>query len=183
MWRTMERDLGDCMHLEGLRVVGGSEFRCPVCEGRLDLAGIEGWVREAERERDRTYSEDEGDEFGRLVREECQREVYRRRRTLYELQSAPRTVVEKPEMLLISYNAVEGSYDCRAFYKEPHPVLGLDKLVVDAVLSEILDLRSDSNPIIRLVAGKLEDFHALRKKLAEDGDVAPSRRVFYADEL
>jgi hypothetical protein len=183
MGRIMERELENCLHLEGLRVAGGSEFRCPVCEERLDLAGVERWVRVAERERDIAYSEDEGDEFGEIVREERQREVYRRRRALYELRSAPRVVVERPEMLLISHDAAGGSYDCRVFYKEPRPVPGLERLVVEAVLDRILALHSDPNPIARLVAGKLEEFHALRKKLTEGGDVPPSRRVFYAAEF
>lgn len=177
-------DLVDnCLHLEGLRIAAGSEYRCPICEESLDLAGVARWVREAERTRDGAYSMVEGDGFENMVREELQREVYRRRRVMYELENVPRAVTARPEMILVIHDAVSAAYECRIFYKEPRPAGGLDHISVEAVQETILDLRSDPEPIVRLIAEKVEEFHAFRAKLSEAGEPAPERRVFYANEL
>jgi hypothetical protein len=173
----------NCLHLEGLRVNAGSEYRCPVCEASLDLDGVARWVRDAERTRDEAYSVVEGDGFGEMVREELQREVYRRRRVMYELENVPRVVTARPEMILVIHDAGRASYECRIFYKEPRPAGGLEQVSVAAVQETILELRSDPDPIVRLIAEKVEEFHAFRSKLAEDGAVAPERRVFYSNEL
>jgi hypothetical protein len=34
-----------------------------------------------------------------------------------------------------------------------------------------------------MISEKIEEFHILRSKLSEDGEPAPERRVFYANEL
>ena len=149
----------------------------------MDLDGVALWVREAERARDDSYSIVEGDEFGEIVREELQREVYRRRRVMYELQSVPRVVTARPEMILIMHDAHSGSYGCRIFYKEPRPVGSVEQLDVEAGWRSILELRSDPNPVVRLVSEKVEEFHALREKLFKAGEPLPGRRVFYANEL
>ena len=172
-----------CLHSEGLRVTSGSEFRCPVCEVCLDLDGVGRWVQEAERSRDEAYSMVEGDGFGEIVREELQREVYRRRRVMYELENVPRVVTARPEMILVIHNAVEASYGCRIFYKEPRPAGVVEQVSVGAVLDRILELRSDPDPVVRLISEKIEEFHVFRSKLSEDGSPAPERRVFYANEL
>jgi hypothetical protein len=54
---------------------------------------------------------------------------------------------------------------------------------VGALLDAILELRSDPDPIVRLISGKIEEFHVFRSKLTEGGEPAPERRVFYANEL
>ena len=172
-----------CLHSEGLRVTSGSEYRCPVCEACLDLDGVDRWVLEAERSRDEAYSMVEGDGFGEIVREELQREVYRRRRVMYELENVPRVVTARPEMILVIHNAVEASYGCRIFYKEPRPAGVVEQVSVGAVLDRILELRSDPDPVVRLISEKIEEFHVFRSKLSEDGEPAPERRVFYANEL
>lgn len=172
-----------CLHSEGLRVTSGSEYRCPVCEACLDLDGVDRWVQEAERSRDEAYSMVEGDGFGEIVREELQREVYRRRRVMYELENVPRVVTARPEMILVIHNAVEASYGCRIFYKEPRPAGVVELVSVGAVLDRILELRSDPDPVVRLISEKIEEFHVFRSKLSEDGEPAPERRVFYANEL
>ena len=105
----------NCLHLWGLRVVAGSQYRCPVCGEMLDLHGVARWVQQAERARDEAYSLVEGDEFGEIVLEELQREVYRRRRVMYDLQSVPRVMTARPEMMLVVYDARSGSYECRIF--------------------------------------------------------------------
>lgn len=162
----------------------GSEFRCPVCEARLDLGGVERWVREAEKARDGAYSVVEGnEEFARIVREEQQREVYRRRKVLYELQSIPSIVVARPEMILVAYDVVEDAYECRIFYKEPRPVYGLERISVEAELGSILALRSHPDPNVRIASDKAEEFHALRRRLVEQNVPPPQRRVFYQNEL
>jgi hypothetical protein len=161
------------------------EFRCPACEERLDLDGVGRWVREAERERDEAYSMVEGDEFERIVRDERQREIYRRRKVLYDLQNVvPQAVTVRPEMVLVSFEAgeVSGVYECKIFYKEPRPEAGLETLTVEARIEAILELRSDPNPVIRLVAEKVEELHEARR-LANGEDVSPIRRAFYAKEL
>ena len=172
-----------CLHSEGLRVTSGSEYRCPVCEACLDLDGVDRWVQEAERSRDEAYSMVEGDGFGEIVREELQREVYRRRRVMYELENVPRVVTARPEMILVIHDAVEASYECRIFYKEPRPAGVVEQVSVGAVLDRILELRSDPDPVVRLISEKIEEFHVFRSKLSEDGEPAPERRVFYANEL
>ena len=149
----------------------------------MDLDGVALWVREAEGARDDSYSIVEGDEFDEIVREELQREVYRRRRVMYELQSLPRVVTARPEMILIMHDAHSGSYGCRIFYKEPRPVGSVEQLDVEAGWRSILELRSDADPVVRLVSEKVEEFHALREKLFKDGEPVPGRRVFYANEL
>jgi hypothetical protein len=173
----------NCLHLEGLRVAIGSEYRCPVCEESMDLAGVARWVRDAEKSRDEAYSMVEGDGFGEIAREELQREVYRRRRVMYELENVPRVVTARPEMILVIHDAAKAAYECRIFYKEPRPAGVLEQASVGAAIERILELRSDADPVVRLISEKVEEFHAFRCKLAEDGAPAPERRVFYANEL
>jgi hypothetical protein len=172
-----------CLHSEGLRVTSGSGYCCPVCEECLDLDGVGRWVQEAERSRDEAYSMVEGDGFGEIVRQELQREVYRRRRVMYELENVLRVVTARPEMILVIHDAVEASYECRIFYKEPRPAGVVEQVSVGAVLDRILELRSDPDPVVRLISEKVEEFHVFRSKLSEDGEPAPERRVFYANEL
>jgi hypothetical protein len=179
----MEDVAKNCLHLKGLRAVLGSEFRCPVCEVRLDLEGVERWVRAAEEARDEVYSMVEGNEFAEIVREERQREVYRRRKVLYELRSVPHAVVARPEMILVSYDIAEDAYECRIFYKEPRPAWGLEQISVEAGLEPILALRSHPDPNVRLASGKAEEFHALRLRLVEQNVPPPFRRVFYQNEF
>jgi hypothetical protein len=173
----------NCLHLEGLKVAIGSEYRCPVCEESMDLAGLSRWVRDAERSRDEAYSMIEGDGFGEIAREELQREVYRRRRVMYELENVPRVVTARPEMILVIHDAVKATYECRIFYKEPRPAGVVEQASVVAAIENILELRSDADPVVRLISEKVEEFHAFRSKLSEDGAPAPQRRVFYANEL
>jgi hypothetical protein len=175
--------IGDCLHSEGLRVTAGYGYRCPVCEESLDLQGVGRWVQDAEKSRDEAYSIVEGDGFEEIVREELQREVYRRRRVMYELENVPRVVTARPEMILVIYEAVKASYGCRIFYKEPRPVGVVEQVNVGAAVEKILELRSDPDPVVRLISEKVEEFHAFRSKLSEDGAPAPERRVFYANEL
>lgn len=173
----------NCLHLEGLRVAAGSLYRCPVCGASLDLVGVTRWVRGAERTRDEAHSIIEGDGFGEIVREELQREVYRRRRVMYELENVPRVATARPEMVLVIHDDAKASYECRIFYKGPRPAGGVEQVSVGAVLETMLELRSDPDPIVRLISEKVEEFHALRLKLSESGATAPGRRVFYANEL
>ena len=179
----MAGSVENCLHLEGLRVTVEMEYRCPVCEESLDLGGVARWVRDAERSRDKAYSIVEGDGFGGIVREELQREVYRRRRVMYELENVPRVVTARPEMILVIYDAVTATYDCRIFYKEPRPAGVVEQASVGAILERILDLRSDPDPVVRLISEKVEEFHAFRSRLSESGAPAPERRVFFANEL
>ena len=173
----------NCLHLGGLRVVAGFEYRCPVCGETLDLDGVARWVRRAERDRDEAHSLVEGDEFGGIVREELQREVYRRRRVMYDLQSVSRVVVARPEMILVVHDARSGTYGCRVFYKEPRPVGVVEQLSVEAGWESILELRTDPNPVVRLVSEKVEEFHLFRLGLSKKGAPAPGRRVFFANEF
>jgi hypothetical protein len=177
----------NCLHLEGLRVVSGSElgseFQCPICRECFDLEGVERWLRMAEINRDEAYPVVEGDEFTEIVREEWQREVYRRRKVLYELRNIARAAVPRPEMILVSYDVAENAYECRIFYKEPRPVWGLERVSVEAAFDSILALRSHPDPNVRLASGKAEEFHALRLNFVEQNTPAPQRRVFYQNEL
>jgi hypothetical protein len=180
----MEGVAENCLHLRGLRIVLGAGFRCPVCEARLDLEGVERWVRVAEQARDEAYSMVEGDEkFAELVREERQREVYRRRKVWYELRSVPHRVVARPEMILMSYDVTADAYECRIFYKEPRPAGGLERISVEADLDHILALRSHPDPNVRLTSSKAEEFHGLRLRLVEQDALPPQRRVFYQNEF
>jgi hypothetical protein len=179
----MADPIDDCLHLEGLRMTSGSAYCCPVCEECLDLDGVGRWVQEAERSRDEAYSIVEGDAFGEIARQELQREVYRRRRVMYELENVPRVLTAKPEMILVIHEAAQASYECRIFYKEPRPAGVVEQVSVGAVLDRILELRSDPDPVVRMISEKIEEFHILRSKLSEDGEPAPERRVFYANEL
>ena len=183
MYGHMEESLGDCAHPVGVRILGGSGFQCPVCRARLDMEGIERWVKSAERARDEAYSQIEGDEFAEIVYEERQREVFRRRKALYELRSVPKGEVSRPEMILISYDAGDDAYECRIFYKEPRPAWGPERVGVEADLEIISQLRSHPDPNVRLASGKVEEFHALRGRLAEKGVPTPMRRVYYSNEL
>ena len=173
----------NCLHLGGLRVAAGSLYRCPVCGVSLGLAGVARWVREAERGRDEAYSMVEGDRFEEIAREELQREVYRRRRVMYELENVRRGATARPEMILVVHDDAKASYECRLFYKEPRPAGAVERVSVGAVLEAVLELRSDPDPIIRLISEKVEEFHALRARLSDSGVPAPGRRVFYANEL
>ena len=171
-----------CAHLRGLKITAGMEYWCPDCEEVLDAGGVEQWVREAERARDEAYLMVEGDGFAGIAREESQQEVYRRRKLLYELQDIPRTAA-KPEMLLVVYDAGSASYECRIFYKEPKPVWCMERLSVEASEDRILNLKSHSDPVARLVAEKVLEFHEGHRVATRGGGTAPARRVFYANEL
>jgi hypothetical protein len=149
----------------------------------LDLEDVARWVREAEKARDESYSLVEGNRFDDIVREELQREVYRRRRVIYDLQSIPRVATARPEMILVVYDARSASYGCRIFYKEPRPAGVVEQLNVEAEWRCILDLRTDPDPIVRLTSEKVEEFHVLRRKFSDEGAPAPARRVFYANEF
>ena len=173
----------NCPHSGGLQAFAGAGFRCPACEARLDLEDVERWVRVAEEARDEAYSTVEGDEFAEIVLDERQREVYRRRKVLYELRSTPPAVATRPEMILVSYDFTEDSYECRIFYKEPRPAWGLERISVEADLDPILALRSHSDPNVRLASGKVEEFHTLRRRLVEQDALPLLRRVFYQNEL
>ena len=173
----------NCLHLQGLRPSAGSEYRCPACEVVMDLEGVARWVRDAERARDESYSLVEGDRFGNIVREELLREVYRRRRIMYDLQSVPRVATARPEMILVVHDARSATYECRIFYKEPRPAGVVEQLSVASGWRAILDLRSDPDPVVRLTSEKVEEFHVLRRKFSDEGAPAPGRRVFYANEL
>ena len=179
----MAEPIESCLHLEGLRVAIRSEYRCPVCGESMDLAGVARWVREAEMSRDQAYSMVEGDGFGEIAREELQREVYRRRRVMYELENVPRVVTARPEMILVVYDGGQATYECRIFYKEPRPAGVVEQASVGAAIERILELRSDADPVVRLISEKVEEFHAFRSRLVEDGEPAPERRVFFANEL
>jgi hypothetical protein len=173
----------NCLHLGGLRVGAGAGYLCPVCGETLDLEGVARWVRGAERARDESYSLVEGDGFGEIVREELQREVYRRRRVMYDLQSVPRVKMARPEMILIIHDAASSSYECRIFYKEPRPAGVVEQLNVGEGWRAILELRTDPDPVVRLTSEKVEEFHISRREVSEKGAPAPGRRVFYANEF
>jgi hypothetical protein len=173
----------NCLHMGGLKVGAGSGYMCPICGGTFDLGGVARWVREAERARDKSYSLVKGDEFGEIVREELQREVYRRRRVMYDLQSVPRVAMARPEMILVIHDAWSESYECRIFYKEPRPAGVVEQLNVEEGWRAILELRTDPDPVVRLTSEKVEEFHIFRRKLVEKGAPAPGRRVFYANEF
>ena len=149
----------------------------------MDLEGVARWVREAEKARDESYSLVEDDSFDYIVCEELQKEVYRRRRVMYDLQSVPRVATARPEMILVVYDARSASYECRIFYKEPRPSGVVEQLNVGAGWRCILDLRTDPDPVVRLTAEKVEEFHDLRCKFSDEGAPAPGRRVFYANEF
>ena len=165
-------------------VVASGGFRCPTCEACLDPEGVEGWVRAAEEARDEAYSAVAGsEELAWIVLDERQQDVYRRRKVLYELRSAPPAVATRPEMILVAYDFVEDSYECRIFYKEPRPAWGLERISVEADLDPILALRLHSDPNVRLASGKVEEFHLLRRRLVEQDALPLLRRVFYQNEL
>jgi hypothetical protein len=173
----------NCLHLWGLRVVARSEYRCPGCGDTLDLDGVARWVRQAERARDEAYSLVKGDEFSEIVREESQREVYRRRRVMYDLQRMPQVVTARPEMILVVHEPRSRSYECRIFYKEPRPAGVVEQLSVEAGWEAILALRTDPNLVVRLTSEKIEEFHLFRREFSEKGAPVPGRRVFYANEF
>jgi hypothetical protein len=179
----MSEPVANCLHLDGLMVAIRSEYRCPVCGESMDLAGVARWVRDAETSRDKAYSMVEGNAFGEIAREELQREVYRRRRVMYELENVPRVVTARPEMILVVYDGGNATYECRIFYKEPRPAGVVEQASVAAAIERILELRSDADPVVRLISEKVEEFHAFRSRLVEGGAPAPERRVFYANEL
>lgn len=147
----------------------------------LGHEGVARWVREAERARDEAYPVVEGDAFGTL-REERQREVYRRRKVMYTLRSGPWVPVG-PEMILVVHDGETRTYGCRVFYKEPRTTPGVERLDVVADREAISELRFHRDPVVRLVAEKVGEFHELRVKLSEMGEAAPARRVFYASDL
>ena len=179
----MAEETKNCLHLEGLRAATGGGYRCPVCGSSLEGDDVSGWVREAETARDEAYSLDEGDGFGGIAREEAQREVYRRRRVMYELENVPRAATARPEMVLVVHDDATASYGCRIFYKEPRQAGSVEQVNVAAGLETILELRSDPDPIVRLVAEKVGEFHAYRESVIGGGEPAPGRRVFYANEF
>jgi hypothetical protein len=59
----------------------------------------------------------------------------------------------------------------------------VEQASVGAKLESILDLRSDRDPVVRLISEKVEEFHAFRSRLSESETPAPERRVFYANEF
>src|SRR4028119_1768786 len=100
-----------------------------------------------------------------------------------ERGTVPRVSTTRPEMILVIHDVEAGSYRCRIFYKEPRQAGSVEAVNVAAGLGVILELRSGPPPVVRLIAEKVEEFHALREKLAGEGEAAPGRRVFYAPAL
>jgi hypothetical protein len=172
----------NCSHLEDLRGIPGVGFHCPACDAWLNVERVRDWVRSAERARDEAYPVVKGDRFGEIRLDELQREVFRRRKVMYEVQHASQEPI-KPEMVLIVHDGNSETYRCRIFYKEPRPVSGIEKLNVEAHADAIGGFRSSQDPIVRLVAEKTHDFHGLRLEMSEVGEPAPARRVYYANEL
>ncbi|MGF1472202.1 MAG: hypothetical protein ACFB50_10740 [Rubrobacteraceae bacterium] len=171
-----------CAHLKGLQALPGSKLRCPVCDEVLQPGDVERWVREAEKARDEAYLLLEGDGFGEIAREERQREVYRRRRILYELRDISRAAA-RPEMIFVAFDERAGCYECRIFYKEPRPAWCIERIAVEASHDELQELKEHSDPVARLVAGKVLEFHRKRLAAHEKNEDGPVRRVFYANEL
>lgn len=178
----MIRDVEKCAHLRGFQITSAMEYRCPDCEKVLDTDGIDRWVREAERARDETYLMVEGDGFTEIAREESQQEVYRRRKVLYELRDIPRAAA-RPEMVLIVYDGNKDCYECRIFYKEPKPVWCMERLSIEASEGVIRELKDHSDPVARVLAEKILEFHEDYRNAARSGQSASTRRVFYANEL
>ncbi len=171
-----------CAHEEGLEFSSSAVYRCPVCGVGLDAAGVERWVREAEKERDEAYSLVEGEGFGEIALQELQREVYRRRKVLYGLQEAPRAV-SRPEMVLVVYEERRGVYECSVYYESPRSAWDTKRFSVEAAGRKISGLRSSTDLVARLVGEKVGEFHEARRELRDEGLHPPARRVFYASEL
>ncbi len=172
----------ECGHLEGLRSVAGDGLRCRSCNEVLDVVSIERWVRAAEKTRDEAYSLAEGKDFHGDLREDYQREVYRRRKVLYELRERSGAVA-RPEMLLVVYSLRNDCYECRVFYKEPRPAGCPERFVVGALPGSILEAQAAEDPTVRLVGQKVREFHEGRRLQISRGGPAAVRRVFYANEL
>lgn len=102
---------------------------------------------------------------------------------MYELENGPRVETTRPEMILVIHDVQTSSYGCRIFYKKPRTSGNVEQVNVAATEDTILELRSDPDPVVRLLAEKVGEFHAVREKLAGAGEPAPGRRVFYANEL
>lgn len=168
-----------CGHPAGLCALTGARYLCPVCEARLDLTGVRRWVREAEKIRDEAHAA----RVDGVSNTEEQREVYRRRKALYEMEEIPHTVEARPEMILILYNSRGDCYECKIFYKEPRPAGILESLQAAADREEILELCSGIDPNVRLVGSKVREFHELRRDALKRGEQPLRRRVFYSNEL
>lgn len=180
---TVENELVQkCPHLEVSNGIPAIGFWCRDCETWLGVEEITQWVKEAEKSRDEAHLTVKGDEFEKITLEERQREVYRRRKVMYEFRSTAALMV-RPEMLLIVYDESSVSYECRVFYKEPRPVSGIERLRVEATEDAIVELSLNRDSVVRLVASKVEEFHRSRRKLSEIGEMPPPRRVFYAADL
>ena len=173
-----------CDHPEGLRSFGEGGYLCASCGEELDGDGLLRWVREAELSRDATYSIDGDDGFRKIVLEERQREVYRRRKVAYALQSEPRVGrTARPEMVLVTHDPDGRVYECRIFYKAPRPENAAERFTIAAETSAIMDLRLNQEFVLRVVAGKVAEFHEERERILSLGEPAPGRRVFYAGEM
>ncbi len=168
-------------HIRGLQVTSGPEYLCLVCWELLDMDGVERWVRRAEEAWDEAHLAVEGDGFAGVVREELQREVYRRRRLKYGLQDMRRTPVE-PKMILVAHDTRWSLYECRIFYKEQRPEWCVEYLCVGDSEGGILARKVHPDPVVSLVAEKVLEFHAGRKEGIEEGRTL-RKRVSYADEL
>ncbi|WP_273844671.1 hypothetical protein [Rubrobacter calidifluminis] len=160
--------------------MAGFGFRCAICGEVMDLDGLSRWVAEAERHRDDACSR--SGSFAHADREFWQREVYRRRRILYEAREVPPATV-RPEMILVLYDAAEDVYRCRIFYREPRPPNMVESVDVRDNPGELLRLRTDPDPGVRMAAERVEEFGAVRKRALEDGLYAPLRRVFYTNGM
>ena len=174
--------IGECAHQEEFWSIGGDGLLCRSCDEILDVAGVERWVREAEKARDETYLLVKGDDFCGSLREDLQREVYRRRKVLYEVEERSR-VVARPEMLLVVYSQRDDCYECRVFYKEPRPTGCPERFVVGALPESIREVREALNSTARLVGQKVYEFDEGRRRRISRGEPASARRVFYANEL
>ena len=170
-----------CGHFKGLQPTSDMGYWCSDCGKLLNADVLAAWVREAERARDEIYPMVEGDGFYGIALEESQREVYRRRKLLYELRDTPRRAA-RLEMILVVYDTRGGCYECRVFYKEPKPVWCVERLSVAASEGRVQELKVHSDPVVRVAAEKVEEFHEAREIILKEGP-APTRRVFYANEL
>lgn len=102
---------------------------------------------------------------------------------VYGLKREPRIQTARPEMVLITHDPDERTYECRVFYKEPRPENVVERFTVAAETSAILEMRSDQGFVLGIVAGKVAEFHEERTRIARAGNTAPGRKVFYASDI
>ena len=103
---------------------------------------------------------------------------------MYELENVPRVATTRPEMILVIHDAEAASYQCRSSTRSRGQAGSVEQVSVAAVPSKrSWSCARTPTPSCGSSRRRSRSSTPFRSKLVGEGEAAPGRRVFYANEL